>query len=125
MLRASAGCVYSFGPHCLSPSVGLASRKMRTARIKWSVGSTAFFLPGLTGIVGDAISRSAANGSHIATLFGDMFLGSIFVAACVTASMIMVMPMPLSRRFAFAAAVWIILCLQVYVIFAWSLREIH
>jgi small-conductance mechanosensitive channel len=99
---------------------------MYSSRMKWSVGSLVFLLPGLVGLVGDYLERlPAINSRESASVVLFVFSISVLSAVVVPAVFIMAAPATLTRRLAFTGAVWCLLFLEIWVIYVCSLRGVH
>jgi hypothetical protein len=97
---------------------------MRSAAVKWSVGSTAFFLPGLVGMIVDSLGRSqATNGLRVDA--PSLLVITVLLAAGVCAGIIMTAPISPGRRFALVVGVWCVLCLEAGCIITWWLRGLQ
>ena len=71
---------------------------MNSSRIKWSVGSLAFLLPGLVGLVGDFLERlPAINSRESASVVLFVFGVSVLSAVIVPAVFIMAAPATLTK----------------------------
>jgi hypothetical protein len=106
--------------------VGLSKDNMRPTVIKWSVGTVVFSLPGLLGLIGDALGRSpATNGSRLDESMPSMFVLSLILAAGVCAGIIVTAPISFGRRLGFVAAVWSMLLAEAWLTIVWSLRGLH
>jgi len=93
--------------------------------VKWSVGAVAFFLPGLLGVIGDALARSpATNGSRLVESLLAIFVLSLILAACVCARIITTVPISFGRRLGLVAALWCMLLFEAWLTVVWSLRGI-
>jgi hypothetical protein len=111
---------------CSSIIFGLQENTVRPTAVKWSVGIAAFFLPGLLGIVGDALSRSpATNGSLFVKGLPGMFVLSVILAAGVCTGTIMTVPISFGRRLGFVTGVWCTLLAEAWLTMVWSLRGLH
>jgi hypothetical protein len=99
---------------------------MCSSRMKWSVGSLAFFLPGLVGFIGDFLEGlPAINSRESSRLLDFVFGASVLLAVVVPTVFITTTPTTLARRLGFTAAVWCLVFLEVYIVFMWSLRYVH
>lgn len=106
--------------------VGLPKDNMRPTAVRWSVGTLAFFLPALLGLIGDALGRSpSTNGSRLVENLPSMFVLSLILAAGVCAGTIITAPISFGRRFGLVAAVWSTLIFEAWLIIVWSLRGLH
>lgn len=99
---------------------------MQAKSIRWSVGSAAFFLPAAVGILGDALERLPSfNSPQSSRLVVLLFGLSVFVAAAIPAGLALEAPIPVLRRLGLVVLLWGLLCLQVVVLIAWSMRGLH
>jgi len=99
---------------------------MYSSWMKWSVGSLAFLLPGLVGLVGDYLERlPAVNSRESASIVSLVFAISVLSAVVVPTVFIMAAPATLTRRLTFTGAIWCLLFLEVWAVFVWSLRGLH
>ena len=99
---------------------------MWRATVKWPVGTMAFFLPGLVGIIGDTLERSPAtyDSCFVANL-PTIFVAAVLLAAGVCAGILMTVPVSFGRRLAFVAGTWGTLLVEAWLVVIWSLRGLH
>ena len=99
---------------------------MRSAPVKWSVGTLTFCLPALVGIIGDTLGRSpATNASRFVADLPAIFVAAVLLAAGACAGILMTVPISFARRLAFVAGAWCTLLVEAWLTIIWSLRGLH
>ena len=96
---------------------------MGTKSTRWSIGSVAFILPALVGIIGDFISRiPSLNSDQTSRMVSLVFLGSVVLAAIVPAAYTLSAPIAVYRRLSLTLLLWCLLLVEIWLVVVRSLR---